>query len=558
LPALFEESSTVWAKNLVFLGLCLFGLLAVGAGLLRSERIKTPDSFEPAASERAEFRDVVERINAEFRGPWESAQLESASPADDLIIARRLSLALCGTVPSLEEIRALQSRPEAERLDWWLAHLQDDRRTSDYIAERLARAYVGTENGPFILYRRRRFVFWLSDRLQENMPYDQLVRTLVSDQGIWTDSPAVNFLTVTMTNEEDRRPDPIRLAARTTRAFLGMRIDCLQCHDDRLGNVVLGAPDAPRQGEQQDFHQLAAFFGQAESSLLGIQDGEREYMYQYLHADEKKSIDPCVPFLPELVQPAENRRLQLAAWLTHPDNRPFARATVNRFWALLFGRPLVEPIDDIPLHGPYPPAMEVLADDLVAHGYDLRRLVRIIAATDVFRCDSRADFEITAEHERQWAVFPLTRLRPEQVAGGLIQACSMQTIDASAHIFTRLARFGQQNEFLQRFGDTGEDEFDDRAGTITQRLLMMNGELVKERTKENMVVNTPTRVAALAASDEKAVEIAYLSVLSRQPTAAESEHFVARLKGQQGTARNEAMEDLFWVLLNSSEFSWNH
>ena len=84
---------------------------------------------------------------------------------------------------------------------------------------------------------------------------------------------------------------------------------------------------------------------------------------------------------------------------------------VNRIWALLFGRPLVEPIDNIPLEGPYPPGLEMLADDFVAHGYDCQRLIRVIAATDVFQRDSRADFEINLlEHEEAWAAFPLTRL----------------------------------------------------------------------------------------------------------------------------------------------------
>ncbi|MCO6456103.1 MAG: DUF1553 domain-containing protein [Pirellulaceae bacterium] len=548
----------MWAKNLLLAALCLVGVLAVAAGLLRSERLETPRSFDPQRSERPEFREVVQQVNADFQQQWQSQQLQNAPPADYLTVARRLSLALCGTVPSLEEIRALQRQPEDVRLEWWLSHLLEDRRSSDYMAERLARAYVGTENGPFLVYRRRRFVFWLSDRLQENQRYDQLVRKLVGSQGLWTDSPAVNFLTVTMTDEEDRRPDPIRLAGRTARAFLGMRIDCLQCHDDRLGNIELGTPDEPRGGQQQDFHRLAAFYAPAESSLLGVRDGDNKYEYQYLHADKPQAVDPEPPFFPELRGSGESLREELANWITHPDNKPFARATVNRFWALLFGRPLVEPIDDLPLHGPFPAALETLAEDFVAHGYDLKRLIRIIAATDVFRADSRADFEITPEHERAWAVFPLTRLRPEQVAGGLIQACSLRTIDANAHIFARLARFGQQNDFLQRYGDTGEDEFEDRGGTVSQRLLLMNGELVKERTQENMVANAPTRVAALAGSNEQAVETAYLCVLSRPPSDDERQHFAARLEGQQGSGRNQAMEDMYWVLINSTEFSWNH
>jgi hypothetical protein len=199
-----------------------------------------------------------------------------------------------------------------------------------------------------------------------------------------------------------------------------------------------------------------------------------------------------------------------------------------------------------------------LADDFVKHDYDLRHLIRLIVGTKVFQLDSRADFEVTQEHEDAWAVFPLTQLRPEQMAGGMLQAASLTTIDADAHIISQLRRFNEQNQFVKRYGDTGEDEFDDRAGTIAQRLLMMNGELVKERTKPNPVMNASTRIAILAPTDEKAVETCYLTVLSRLPAPAEQEHFAKLLRGVRGDNRGQLIEDLYWVLVNSTEFSWNH
>ena len=132
--------------------------------------------------------------------------------------------------------------------------------------------------------------------------------------------------------------------------------------------------------------------------------------------------------------------------------------------------------------------MQLLADDFVAHGYDLQRLIRLIAASEAFQRDSRAEFEITEQHERAWAVFPLSRLRPEQMAGSLIQAASLTTINGQAHVIMRIAKFGQTNQFVRRYGDLGEDEFTDRGSTIPQRLLMMNGNLVKERTQANPLV----------------------------------------------------------------------
>jgi hypothetical protein len=155
-------------------------------------------------------------------------------------------------------------------------------------------------------------------------------------------------------------------------------------------------------------------------------------------------------------------------------------------------------------------------------------------------------------------VFPLTRLRPEQVAGSIVQSASLTTIDANAHIVAQLIRTVQQSGFVTRYGDIGEDEFTSQPSTITQRLLMMNGELIKDRTDENLVANASTRIGMLAPNDQSAVDTAYVAVLTRHPTAEELAYFEQRLQGKRGSERSAALEDLYWVLINSSEFSWNH
>lgn len=162
---------------------------------------------------------------------------------------RRLSLALVGSTPSLEEIRQFEARPADDRLETWLESLLRDRRSADNLAERFARALVGTEDGPFLQFRHRRFTTWLSDAILANRPFDAVVRDLIADQGLWTDHPATNFISVTF-NPENERPDPERLAARVARAFLGIRLDCAQCHDH---------PFQP--WKQADFRGLAAYFG---------------------------------------------------------------------------------------------------------------------------------------------------------------------------------------------------------------------------------------------------------------------------------------------------------
>jgi hypothetical protein len=540
-------------RNSLFIVCGLILATLVAGRWLRREPFRQPGSVAAEGATSASIEASAARVDAAFSSEWSRLGVIPAGRLADLTVARRLSLALTGTVPSVEEIRALEKIPPAKRLSWWLAHLLEDRRYSDYLAERLARVAVGVENGPFIVYRRHRLVSWLSDQIQRNRPYDQLVRELIAAEGIWTSRPQVNFVTVTVDQNNDQEgPDEQKLAARVSRAFLGLRIDCVQCHDDMFGD----------RWKQRDFHQLAAFFACADMSMTGVRDdAAKSYEYRFLGKDSKEPVTPRVPFNAGLLPVEGPLRQRLATWVTHPDNRPFARTLVNRAWALLFNRPLHKPIDEIPLEGPFHPAMEILADDLVKNGFDLQRLIRVIASTEVFQAESRsadAGHPVTGEQERSFASFPLTRLRPEQVAGAILQSANLRTLDADSAVFVRVVRFFQQNDFVKRFGDIGEDEFDGFGGTIPQRLVMMNGELVRERTKEDLMMNAATRIALISPDDDIAVETAYLAVLSRRPTPAEQSHFVAALRDDSGIDRSTRMGDLYWTLLNSTEFSWNH
>ena len=236
----------MWKRNLLFLALVLGAGVTLWANLLPT-RLATPRieamlaTTASSSSGAARVKElakgdaepdsaIVDQVNEAFRGEWSEQGIAAAPPATEMAVLRRLTLALTGTIPSLEEIRAFEARPAGRRLAPWIGGLLRDRRFADYFAERLARVYVGIERGPFLLYRRHRFVAWLSDELMRNRPYDQFVRDLIAGEGIWTDRPEINFVSVTF-DPDVKKPDPERLAARVARAFLGVRLDCAQCHD---------------------------------------------------------------------------------------------------------------------------------------------------------------------------------------------------------------------------------------------------------------------------------------------------------------------------------------
>ncbi len=550
--ALSTSNWLLWLRNAVILGVLAAAAFWGVAELLAPPVPEVGSSLGVSKAQLNDIQKAAQVVNADFDKAWAQQQLQPAGKADDLTLVRRLSLALTGSIPSLQELRMLESLKGTDIPQWWLSHLLSDRRTSDYLAERLARVYVGIENGPFLMYRRRRLVAWLSDAFQQNRPYDQIARALIDSNGVWTTNPEVNFVTVT--KEDKKGPDAVKLAAKVSRAFLGVRIDCVQCHDGKLGSTW----------KQTDFHQLAAFFGQADFALNGLRDDpKRNYKVRYLGRPDEQKVSPLVPWKPELLPAKGTPRAKLAAWVTAKENKAFARAIVNRMWALLFNRPLVSPVDEIPLEGPFPAGMELLADDFLAHGYDLQRLIRVIVSTQPFQMASQSGdpaHPVTTAAENAWAAFPVTRLRPEQMAGSVIQAASLRTIDAETHVLLRIKRDIDVGNFVKRYGDSGEDNFEDAGGTIPQRLLLMNGNMITNNTSNNApLANASSRISMLAPDNATAVEAAYLSIFTRRPTSAEQTYFTGQLAmSKSANSRSSAMSDLYWTLMNATEFSWNH
>jgi len=531
------------ARTVLFVGLASTVALATRlAGLLAPESPRA----RPAAT--ADVQASARKVDAAILARRSDRSAGSATAAPELARMRRLGLALTGSIPSLEEIRRFEAAPPAVRLDAWLDELLAGRRSSEYLAERLARTYVGTEAGPFLVFRRRRFVAWLAEAIGENRPYDAIVRALIADRGLWTDHPGTNFLTANY-DAETERPDPERVAARVSRAFLGVRLDCARCHDH---------PFQP--WTRADFRGLAAFFGGLHSDIRGIRDGSDPYRPAGLAPSkaEVPPVEPRVPFRPELRPGTGTPRDQLAAWVVDPKNPNLALVTANRAWALLFGKPLAEPIDDLPPPGERHPALEILAADFAEHGYDFRRLLRTVAATEAFRLDSLGDDPDGTQAEG-WAAFPITRLRPEQVAGAVAQAGSLATLGTRGSWLNRLADSNGRAGFIARYGDAGEDEFaaEGQGGTVPQRLLLLNGDFVASKT-DDQPFGAAAQVARLAPTDRRAVEVAYLVALTRRPSPREQAHFEAKLKGIRGDERNRRIGDLLWTLLNASESSWNH
>ncbi len=546
-------------------------LVVFGVILLTATASRTPSKLTPAdldAMVATDIQDAVAELDSELVRRWKSAEVQPATAANNLTILRRLSLALHGTLPSIEEIRLFEADGRPDRLQHWTAAMLEDVRFSDYFAERLARGFVGVDQGQFLVFRRDRFSDWLQRQLRDHVPYDAIVRQMIQGEGVWTGKGEVNFLTSSYSNDEF---DENILTARTTRAFLGQRIDCAQCHNHPFDDWT-----------QAQFEGLTAHFGQVRLSLAGVSDDpEKDYKVLDSETLEDRIVEPAVPFNPEWSGNTGTRREQLARWVTHPENRRFERAIANRVWAFMFGRPYSDrPVDDLP--NPEADdslvALDILGKDFREHNYDLRRMVQVIAASSAFRMESSHPLDLQVEElqiqdfsvgsqeieslsrqleetRQNWAVFPLIRLRPEQVIGAMLQSNKVHTIDQNSHVITRTMRYFRERDFVDAFGDFGVDELQEHAGTIPQALLRMNGQFARELT-ELSPLSAPGRIMAVSSTLQMLVENSYLACLTRRPSQPELDYFVNLLN--ETNDKESVVQDLFWTLFNSPEFSWNH
>ena len=227
-------------------------VLLVALGLIVLVRIVAGRPIGDVTTSRlpqlARVTNSVARINSYLEKQYHQAELQPAMPASDLVVLRRLSLSLHGTLPSLEEVRQFEADGAERRLERWTERMLRDDRFADYFAGRLSRSLVGVEEGPFLIFRRDRLNHWLSEQLRNNRPWDAVARDLISSTGLWTGQPATNYITATIVDDEVNEE---KLAGRTVRAFLGQRIDCAQCHDHPFADW-----------KQDQFQGLAAFFGE--------------------------------------------------------------------------------------------------------------------------------------------------------------------------------------------------------------------------------------------------------------------------------------------------------
>jgi len=481
-------------------------------------------------------------------------------PASDSVYLRRIFLDLIGRLPTPDEVREfLAAAAQAKASDSpgagdyrrvWVDRLLERPEYVDHWANQWAdllrpnpyrvgiKAVLNYDN-------------WIRDQFREGVTHDEFVRRIVTAKGsTWHNGPATLY--------RDRR-DPEEIATMVSQLFLGIRLDCAKCHHHPF-----------EKWSQQDFYQFASFFAQIGRKGTGLSppiSGGEEIVFfsgtgSVKHPVTGETLSPVPLFgeteeVPKDVDPRE----ALARWMTSPDNDYFAKVQVNRIWAALMGRGIVEPIDDLRSTNPptHPELFDALAKHFQESGYDVKELIRTIVASRAYSTGSDVN-ETNVGDRLNYSRHYRKQLRAETLLDAIADLTETKTSFGNAMAdgarATQVWTHRIPSLFLDTFGrpDMNQDPPCERIedSTVTQSLHLMN-----DRDIDRRIRSDSGRAARLAKSDlsaEQVIEEIYLAAYSRLPDAEESA-YATTLINSAGSDRREAIEDLMWAMINSPEFT---
>ena len=465
--------------------------------------------------------------------------------ADDANYLRRVALDMTGTLPTADEARAFLTDTSPDKRQRLVESLFQRPEYADYWAQRWGDLLqvdkdVITPQGAVAMTR------WIRRQIERNVPYDQFVRSILTVEGTTLAESPAGFYQV--------QKDPEKLARSVSQLFLGVRIECAQCHHHPF-----------ERWDQRDYVALAGFF-------TGVD--RRPVPTGGLKIVDKAGTDLKHPRSEEIIpaaglgapvavlnQPTDRRRV-MADWMTHQDNPYFSRLIVNRLWAHYMGRGLVEPIDDLRATNPASnePLLEALAQLLVEQKYDLRAFTRTLLESQVYQLTARVEGANAADDQNHshahWKPIPAEVLLdaisqstgiPEEFNGWPVGTRAIEVWDNKL-----------PSDFLEIFGRPGRQTVCACERNVEPSMAQALHLLNSTRTSEK-IAHRDGRSARLAASSlttDEVIDDLYLSTLTRFPS--ETERIRMRRAFSESTDRRETVEDILWALLNTKEFVFNH
>jgi len=555
-------------------------MMFIGGSLLAQQEAPTVNTYN---------LEQVAKINELIRNTWNEYQITPSAMASDAEWCRRVHLDIIGRIPSYGELKAFLSDTSADKKARLVDSLLHDEKYTEEYARNWTTLWtnilIGRNGGNErrSLTSRGGMQKYLRDSFARNKPYDRMVYELVTAKG--ANKPgkdnfngAVNFLTMKLEEKA------AQATADTTKMFLGLQVQCTQCHNHPFN-----------EWKQKKFWEMNAFFRQTRSLRRYI-EGTRDIDYVEL-TNEDYAGESGNPADAEIYYELRNGFLEVAypvfldgseiehsGFVEDVDRRTelgelmltstyLDKMIANRMWSHFLGYGFTKPIDDLGPHNPpsHPDLLEYLGQEVRKSNYDLKELITWITLSEAYSLSSKLNDTNTIDdpllgETPKFSHFYMRQMRAEELYESLLVATQAHKTRG-----TYEDQESKKNEWLRQFVIAfGTDEGDESTtfnGTIPQALMMFNGDLIKNATnmeKGSFLWDVANNERA---SSTQKIEYLFMAAMARKPTRQEisvankllrSRMSEAKSREEAATASIAAMQDMWWVLLNSNEFILNH
>jgi hypothetical protein len=528
---------------------------------------------EPAApaKPRMTSQELADWIDARFADEYARSGEKPAALVDDATFLRRLYLDLQGRIPTVAQLRDFLGDGDTLKRQNYVERLvnADQRpqrfaqRTADHLA-RVWRRMMVPASAPGARMAGQ-LEPWLALQFSQNIPYDQFARKLLmvsaAPRGLnpVPQPPPADADAAAGVFQQAVGQMPENLASAYVRVFLGVRLNCAQCHDHPFTGWKL-----------DDFWGIAAFFAADPGGAPPVQTADGDAAAQPAATTQPVATSRPAPTIKseangddvtytakllwskepiESIPAGQSSRELLAEWITSPENPNFAATAVNRMWQYLCGRGLAGSVDDLDrVSEPERRVLDELADQFVDSGFDVRWLLTGICKSRTYQ---QTFSPAAADDAGGFTHRPLKSLLPEQVFDSLEQALGLPVAKADNG-----PRFnGERDQFVARMNESAPETPSDYKAGIPQALMLMNGRLTADATSLDTSRTLRAVVEAPFLKLEEKIETLYLAALSRAPKSVELEYLLEHVREQPGEQeQKQAFSEILWGLLNSPEF----
>ena len=481
---------------------------------------------------------------------------------DDATFLRRVTLDIAGRLPTADETREFQANSASDKRDQVIERLLRSPQYADYFASKWVPLLKNRRDVASDITANFAFHAWIRDSLLSNKPYDQIVRELLAATGTVLGNPPVAWY--------KRVKDPKEQLEDIAQLFLGVRMQCAQCHHHPF-----------ERWSQDDYYSFEAFLSQIGRKPTATAGEDMIYHKRGIAA--ARNVKTGTMLAPAAlgdqvgkIPPDEDPRLRLAGWMSSPTNPYFAKALVNRYWKHFFKRALVEPEDDLRETNPpsNPELLAALEKHFIESGFDMKELVRVITRSHTYQLSAVPNAYNHVDRQNYSRFYP-RRLQAEVLLDAINDMTGAKTSFANLPVGTRAIAlpdnsYNNSSAFLQVFGRPENSSVCEcervQSSSLAQSLHLINSNEIKGK-----LAVADGRAARLSAADtpseEKIAEL-YLIAYSRPPRPDELQTALAYLRGAGANASGEAIDkkketpqdfqDLIWALMSTKEFLFNH